>query len=73
MDCVVKSWILSTLVDDLAEVIASQGSSARDAWLTVESQFLGNKEARAIQLETKFHNFVPGDLSISKSSTQEDG
>jgi len=37
MDCVVKSWIPGTLADDLAEVIASQGSSARDAWLAVES------------------------------------
>jgi len=66
MDCVVKSWILGTLADDLAEAISSQGSTARDAWLAVESQFLENKEARAIQLETRFRNFVQGDLSISE-------
>ena len=66
MDCVVKSWILSTLADDLAEVISSQGSTAREAWLAVESQFLGIREARAIQLETKFRNFVQGDLSITE-------
>ena len=66
MDCVVKSWILGTLADDLAEAISSQGSTARDAWLAVESQFLENREARAIQLETKFRNFVQGDLSISE-------
>ncbi|XP_062205181.1 uncharacterized protein LOC133907160 [Phragmites australis] len=65
MDCVVKSWIVGTLTDDLAEVISAQGSTARHAWLAVESQFLGNREARAIHLETKFRNFVQGDLSIT--------
>ena len=65
MDCVVKSWILGTLTDDLAEIISSHGTSARDAWLAVESQFLGNREARSIQLETKFRNFVQGDLSVT--------
>ena len=31
MDCVVKFWIIETLTDDLAEVIAAQGSTARHA------------------------------------------
>jgi uncharacterized membrane protein YgcG len=66
MDCVVKSWILDSLTDDLAEIISSQDATARDAWLAVESQFLGNRETRSIQLETKFHNFVQSDLSITE-------
>jgi uncharacterized membrane protein YgcG len=66
MDCVVKSWILDSLTDDLAEIVSSQGATARDAWLAVESQFLGNRETQAIQLETKFRNFVQGDLSITE-------
>jgi uncharacterized membrane protein YgcG len=66
MDCVVKSCILDTLTDDLAKIVSSQGATARDAWLAVESQFLGNQETRAIQLETKFHNFVQGDLSVTE-------
>ena len=37
MNCVVKSWILGTLTDDLAKIISSHGTSARDAWLAVES------------------------------------
>jgi len=45
MDCIVKSWIIGTLTDDLAEIISAQGSTACDAWLVVESQFLGNREA----------------------------
>jgi hypothetical protein len=66
MDCIVKSWILDSLTDDLAETISSQGATARDAWLVVESQFLGNRETRVIQLETKFRNFVQGDPSITE-------
>ncbi|XP_066390058.1 uncharacterized protein [Miscanthus floridulus] len=65
MDCVVKSWIVATLTDDLAEIIFAQGSTARHAWLAVESQFLGNREARSIHLETRFRNFVQGDLSVT--------
>jgi hypothetical protein len=37
MDCVVKAWILDSLTDDLAEIVSSQGATARDAWLAVES------------------------------------
>jgi hypothetical protein len=66
MDCVIKSWILDSFTDDLTEIISSQGATARDAWLAVESQFLGNRETRAIQLEMKFRNFIQGDLSITE-------
>jgi hypothetical protein len=36
MDCVLKSWILGSLTDNLAENV-SQGGTARDTWLAVES------------------------------------
>jgi hypothetical protein len=65
MDCVVNSWIVATLTDDLGEIIAAQGSTARHAWITVKSQFLDNREARSIHLETQFHNFVQGGLSVT--------
>ena len=54
MDCLVKSWILGTLADELAEIVSTDDASARDSWIAVESQFLGNREIRAIQLETRF-------------------
>jgi hypothetical protein len=65
MDCIVKSWILDSLTDNLAEIV-SQGGTARDTWLAVKSQFLGNREICAIQLETRFRNFVQGDLPIAE-------
>jgi hypothetical protein len=64
MDCVVKSWIVTTLIDNLGEIIPARSSTAYHAWLTVESQFLGNREACSIHLETRFLNFVQGDLSV---------
>jgi hypothetical protein len=35
-------------------------------WLTIENQFLGNREQRTLHLDTAFHNFVQGDLSMSE-------
>jgi hypothetical protein len=64
MDCVVKSWILSSLTDDLAEITSSQGGTALGLLARRESQFLENREKRAIQLETRFRIFLQGDLSI---------
>ncbi|XP_039775557.1 uncharacterized protein LOC120643099 [Panicum virgatum] len=65
MDCVVKSWIFSTISDDLAKTISVRGSTARAAWLAVEYQFLDNRETRALYLDAKFCSFSQGDLSIT--------
>ena len=58
--------LFGTITDHLAASISARDSTARVAWLAVESQFLNNKETRALLLEAKFRNFVQGDLSISE-------
>ena len=63
MDCVIKSWISGMISDDLVKDISRRGDTTCAAWVTVESQFLGNREARALYLDTKFCGFVQGDLS----------
>ncbi|XP_066374667.1 uncharacterized protein [Miscanthus floridulus] len=65
MDCVVKSWILCTISDDLAATISARNSTARDTWRAVESQIFNNRETRALLLDAKLCNFVQGDLSIT--------
>ena len=65
MDCVVKSWILGSIADDLADTISAGAISARDAWLAVVTQFLGNCEMRALYLDAEFCGFSQGDLSIT--------
>jgi hypothetical protein len=58
MDCVIKSWIAGTISTDLAETVMERTSTARDVWLALETQFLGNRETRALHLDLQFRNFV---------------
>ena len=58
MDCVVKSWILGTILDDLADTISLRGSTAHAAWVAIDSQFLGNRKTRAPYLDAQFRGFV---------------
>jgi len=58
MDCVVKSWISGTISTDLAETVMERDATARDVWLALETQFLGNRETRALHLDYQFRNFV---------------
>ncbi|XP_066358175.1 uncharacterized protein [Miscanthus floridulus] len=65
MNCVVRSWLYGTIVNDLVDVVMERGATARATWLTIETQFLGNRETRALYLDAQFRNFVQGDLSIT--------
>ena len=65
MDCVVRSWLHSTISADLAEAVMGRDGSARAAWLAIEAQFLGNRETHALHLDAQFRHFCQGDLSIT--------
>eukprot|EP00267_Zea_mays_P035684 XP_008671988.1 uncharacterized protein LOC103649506 [Zea mays] len=65
MDCIVKSWISGSISPDLAEMAMERGATARTTWLTLENQFLGNRETRALHLDAQFRHFVQGDLPVS--------
>ena len=58
MDTIVLSWVLGTLSPELMESIRTRQGTARRAWITVEEQFLGNREARALRLDAQFRVFV---------------
>jgi hypothetical protein len=58
MDCVVKSWISGSISLDLAEMAMERDATARTTWLTLENQFLGNRETRALHLDAQFRHFV---------------
>jgi hypothetical protein len=65
MDCVVVSWIFNTISTDLLDVIHEHdGISARAAWLSIEQQFLNNRESRAMLLDAEFRTLSQGALSI---------
>jgi hypothetical protein len=66
MDFVVHSWIYRTISNDLVETVLQPGAYARIIWLTVESQFLSNREQCALLFGTEFCTFVEADLSITE-------
>jgi hypothetical protein len=44
MDTVVLCWLTKTIIVDLQEVVREHGRPARHLWLSLENQFLGNRE-----------------------------
>jgi hypothetical protein len=64
MDCVVRTWLFGTITDDLADTVSEHRASARDIWLAIESQFLGNQATRALYADADFRTFSQGDLSV---------
>jgi hypothetical protein len=64
LDIIMVTWILVTLSPELYEIVREPTETARQAWLTIEAQFLGNSESRVLQLDSKFRAFKQGDLSV---------
>jgi hypothetical protein len=60
MDNVVTSWLHGTITVELQDIIRDQSDTARQVWLALEDQFLGNREARALHLDAQFHLFSQG-------------
>lgn len=58
MDCVVRAWIQGAISDDLVAAVLERGATAQAAWLAIESQFLGNRETRALLLD-RIPNLLP--------------
>jgi hypothetical protein len=59
------TWILDTLSPELHEIIREPTETARQAWPTIEAQFLGYSELHVlVQLNARFCTFKQGDLSI---------
>ena len=66
LDSIAISWIFGTISLDLQDIVRSHGGIAREAWLALEAQFLGNAEARALHLDALFRIFQQGDLSVGE-------
>jgi hypothetical protein len=57
LDSIVVTWILGTLSPELHEIIREPTEIARQVWLAIEAQFLGNSESQVLQLNARFHAF----------------
>jgi hypothetical protein len=64
LDSIVVTWILGTLSPELHEIVREPTETARQAWLTIEAQFLGNSDSRVLQLDARFRAFKQGNLSV---------
>jgi len=65
MDVVVLSWIYGAVTTEIMDSVRVRGGTARQAWLGIEAQFLGNSETRALRLDAEFRAFSQGELSVS--------
>src|SRR5438105_3396951 len=65
MDCTMITWIYGTITYDLLDTVMLPNTTARDVWVSLKGQILGNKESRALHLEVEFHTFVQGNLLIT--------
>jgi hypothetical protein len=65
MNTVVRSWLYDTISPELQDVTRQNGHTARDTWLALENQFIGNRETHTLHIDTIFCNFVQGDLNMN--------
>jgi hypothetical protein len=66
MDTMVLSWLHDTITAELQDIICDQAHTGHQAWLALEEQFLGNRDAQALHLDSQFHQFSQGDLSVGE-------
>jgi hypothetical protein len=64
-DCIVMPWISGTISLDLQDIMRTPDPTARVMWLSLETQFLGNAQTRALQLDAELRTLEQGDLSVS--------
>ncbi|VFR03331.1 unnamed protein product [Cuscuta campestris] len=65
LDALIQGWILSTVNDEVSDLIISSTTSAADLWKSIHNLFHVNKAARAMQLEQQFFNTVKGTSIIA--------
>jgi hypothetical protein len=68
MDSILLNWISNSISSELHQMVRERGSTACHLWLTIENQFLSNREQHTLHLDAAFRNFVQGDPSVSEYS-----
>jgi hypothetical protein len=56
------SWISGTISLDLQDIVHTPDPIARVMWLSLETQFLGNAQTRALQLDTELRMLEQGNV-----------
>jgi hypothetical protein len=58
MDSVVLNWISNSISSELHQVVRERSCTTCHLWLTIENQFLDNREERTLHLDAAFCKFV---------------
>ncbi|VFQ87729.1 unnamed protein product [Cuscuta campestris] len=65
-DALIQGWILSTIMDEVSDLVLANNLSAHALWKAIYNLFHDNKHARAMQLEHRFRTTVKGNRSINE-------
>ncbi|VFQ73617.1 unnamed protein product [Cuscuta campestris] len=65
LDAVLQGWILSTITDEVSDLVISSVSSASALWKVIHDLFHDNKHARAMQLEHQFRTTIKGSTPMA--------
>ncbi|VFQ77941.1 unnamed protein product [Cuscuta campestris] len=65
-DALIQGWILSTITDEVFDLVLANNLSAHALWKVIYNLFHDNKHARAMQLEHRFRTTVKGNRSINE-------
>ncbi|VFQ83567.1 unnamed protein product [Cuscuta campestris] len=65
LDALLQGWILSTITDEVSDLIISSLTTASALWKVIHDLFHDNKHARAMQLEHEFRTTVKGSTSMA--------
>ncbi|RAL44373.1 hypothetical protein DM860_011650 [Cuscuta australis] len=65
LDALLQGWILSTVTDEVSDLVISSTSTASELWQVIHDLFHDNKPARAMQLEHQFRTTVKGTMPMA--------
>ncbi|VFQ64604.1 unnamed protein product [Cuscuta campestris] len=65
LDAILQGWILSTITDEVSDLVISSVSTASALWEMIHDLFHDNKHARAMQLEHQFRTTVKGSTPMA--------
>ncbi|VFQ77006.1 unnamed protein product [Cuscuta campestris] len=65
-DAQIQGWILSTITDELSDLVLANNLSTHALWKPIYNLFHDNKHAWVMQLEHRFRTTVKGNRSINE-------
>ncbi|VFQ91063.1 unnamed protein product [Cuscuta campestris] len=65
LDALIQGWILSTITDEVSDLVISTTTTAAELWQVIHALFHDNKHAQAMQLEHQFRTTIKGSMTMA--------